>query len=861
MDKLPSIPKRIFQWYCHPELQEVILGDMHEQFEEDVQIHGLQKARRRFTWNVIRFFRKDIIRPIEGTQKLNYFGMFKNSIKTSYRILERNKVYTAINILGFSLGMGIAISLYLIYNYENSFDNYHSDHEQLYQIIGYSAAENGSHIPGGVTNRLLSDFSEIEQAVTVHRLDPQVVKVKDQNRKINNAYFVDPEVFDLLDIKWLEGSPESSLANPNQVVLDESTAKNLFPGEEPIGQIIYFDNTLKATVSGIIEDTPSNTEFPFKMIFPFQAHPWVWIQERHKNDWGGGDSAFKALIKVSKDAEVSDIEMRISEIGRSYEEFGYDRLGFVPINEVHQDPNNDPFNYYSPVWLTQWLLYIGIFLLSISCINFINLSTAHATSRKKGIVLRKILGSQKSGLLMQFMVETGIIVLASLILALGFASFVIQYANNFFYTNISMDVFGTPEFILFSIIFWLGVTLISGIYPSMVVSNNQLLSFLNDKKTPGKTSFTLRQLLISFQFVVTTLMIVAIMVATSQMKFLYSKDLGFKHDNIIITDIPEPRNEVKKDRFKVALEGNPAIEKVSLGLSAPSAARSTWWGDFKNPLFASDLHTRVLFVDREYLSFYNIQLIAGRNFLPSDTGQSVGVVNSKIVAEMGLKSPEEVLGQSIEGWPGRFRIIGVVKDYHSESLKTNIPPQVMVNNPNNFYKASIQINPNQLTEAVSFIESAWKEVYAEYYFNSSFLDDQLRGQYDSDTKFTNFLGLFAMLSIVIASVGLYGLIYFLCQQKTKEIGIRKVLGALEIQVVGTLAKAFVKPIVLSLIISIPAALYLTGVYLNNYVYRVDIQWYTYLSAAILAIGVASVSIVLQARKAAKQNPVELLRDE
>ena len=852
---------RFFRWFCRPDYVDDIEGDLLERYYKHNENKGQLIANLSLFLEVMRLLRPGVIKEWGGSQKLNTYGMFKNYFKTSYRTLLRHKVYTSINVLGFSLGMGIAIALYLIYQYENSFDNYHPDGDQIYQVMGYASTENGSHMPGGVVHTLKREFPEIEEAVTIHRLDPQVIKVNGQNLSIKNAYFVDPEVFDLLKIDWRVGAPSSSLATPNQVVLDASTAERLFPEQEAIGKVIDFDNQFTATVSGIIEDLPNNTEFPFKMIFPFAAHPWKWEVKRHKTYWGGGDSAFKALVKIKPGSDLKGIESRISEIGRRYDEFSYERIGFVPIEKVHLDPDNDPFNYYSPVWLTNWLLYIGLFLLAISCINFINLSTAHTISRRKGIVLRKILGSHRAGLLLQFMMETGLIVLVSLFIAIGFANFIVDYASRFFQTNIATDIFNSTEFLVFALAFWAGVTIVSGIYPSMVVSSNQLVAIFKERANPKNASLTLRQILIAFQFVITTIMIVAILVGTKQMTFLYSKDLGFKHENIVVTDIPEPRNEVKKARFQSLLLDNPNIERVSLGLSAPAAAQSSWSGDFESPLFSSELGTRILFVDPSYLSFYNMELIAGRNFLPSDTGQFVGVINREVTLAMGFTDPEEALGQSIEGWPGKFKVIGVIENYHDESLRSRISPQIMVYNPDNFYKANIEVNPNQRAAAVAFIERTWKEIYPDYYFNLKYLDDELKGQYESDNKFTNFLGLFAILSILIGSLGLYGLIYFVCLQKTKEIGIRKVLGAMAHQIVGSLSKAFVKPVMLSMIIAIPIAVYITNVYLSNYAFQADIEWFTYAMAGFLSIVVASVPIVLQARVAANQNPVESLKDE
>ncbi len=856
----PSLPLRFFRWFCHPDYREDIEGDLIERYLKTLELKGYQNAKRQFIWDVIRLFRPGIIRSMEGNQKLNSFGMLKTHFKVSVRNLIHYKSYSAINLLGFVLGLGIAISLFWIVRFERSFDNYHTDSDRIYQIMGMEDGQNGSQIPSGVIYTLNTQFPEVETAVSVHGYNPQVIEVSGQKFKMRNSYFVHPEVLEILDISWIAGSPETVFRTPDEVIIDKPTAERLFKLEDPIGQTINFDNEFTLTVAGIIEKVPANTEFPFEMIIPISRHPWK--NDLRNDHWGGGDSSFKGLVKIKEGSDKSSIEERITNIARVQKNFDYDSLSFVPINAVHHNPYNDPFNYYSPEWLLDWLIYIAVFLLLIACVNFINLSTTHTIVRRKGIAIRKILGSNRWGLLTQFIVETGVLVLISIVFSAILAATIISYSNQFFHTNIPVASLTSIDFLILCASLWSLITIIAGIYPAISITNFRVLAAFQKSVASGKRSpIAIRQVLIAFQFVIAQVLIVGILIGTKQMDYLFSKDLGINHENVLMVNIPEPDNTLKRERFRQQLSLHPAVKGISYGLSTPSASHSSWWAEFQNSRFEDRLLARIQFIDEKYLDFFGMKLLAGRKIQPTDTAINGALVNEMVSKAMGFNSPEEAIGQSVKGWPGTFRIIGVVANYHSESLKENIIPHVFAYRPNRFFTANIRIGTENEAEALAAIEKYWKDLYPDNYFEYDYLSDALNKYYESDQKFTNFLGLFAAVSILICCLGLYGLIYFVCIRKTKEIGIRKVLGAKIESVIATLSRGFLKPILISLVVCIPVIWNLQRSYLSNYTFSIEFNWNIYILAALITVIIASIPVFLQARHSAMKNPVDCLRDE
>ncbi len=853
----PKFPVRFFRWYCNPEFVEDIEGDLLERFEKRKE-KG-ESARWLFTMDVLRLFRPGIIKNFEGKKRLNYYGMLKTDIKVSLRNLLRYKTYTSINLIGFIIGLGIAMSMFWIVRFEKSFDTHHEDYDRIYQLMGIKDGENGSQIPRGVIATLNREFPEVELAISVHRYTPDVIRVDGENLQLERAYFVDPEVFKLLDIKWIAGDPESSLNSPDQTVIDLPTSKRLFGLEDPIGKVIRFDNNRDYIVSGLIAQAPKNSEFPFQMLMNISSHPWK--RSISDDDWGGGDSTFKGIVKLKNKSEVAIVQDRISKIASSHRAFDYTTLEFVPIDKVHTHPDNDPFNYYTPTWILDSCMLIGLVIIIVSITNFVNLSTAQTIIRQKSIAVRKIMGSRKTGLMVHTMIETGLLVLIAVLLASVFTGLIIHSSHQFLAIDIPIDSLNSFDFAVMAFTMWISVTILSSIYPALTTFKIHSTQILRSNYQNSSSGFGIRQILIAFQFVVVQAMIIAIITAVSQMNYMNNKDLAFKTDGIVSLNIPEVRNMQKQALLKKELANIPGVKDISLGLVSPSSYSSHWWAGITNQNLEKPLSTRIQFIDENYLDFFDIELIEGRNLLTSDTSQKVALVNERVYHAMGLNNASEAIGEYIKGWVGRFRIVGVIEDYHSESLRDGIIPHALIYDPTRFYHAHVLVEKANQSNTIASIKETWSSIFPEYYFEYQFVEDDLKRFYENDEKFTRFLGLFTASSILISCLGLFGLIYFICIRKTKEIGIRKVLGAELNNVITAVAKGLMTPIIISMILGIPLIWYIMGIYLSNYSYSIGLRWEIFLLAEVFTIFVAALPVYFRARYAAQQNPIIALRDE
>ena len=859
MNSPPQVPLRFFKWFCRADYHIDIEGDLLEMYDRRVKQLSKKQAGRRLWWDVLRLFRPSMMYNPFSNPRNQQLYMLKQNVSLAFRNFNRYRTYFTLNLLGFALGLGIAMALFWIVRFERSFDNFHADADRVFQIMSYNPRDYDSHVPSGIISTLNASFPEVEQAAIVHNVTPEVLKIGDRKYTVPKSFFMYPGILDMLDLEWRTGDPKTSLQRPDQVAISVSEAERLFPDQEPVGQVIDFNSgfdSFKATVSGIFLDPPANTSFPFKMIFSFEAHPWSWV----KNDdyWDGGDSSHKGLIKLHDPSTAAQVASRLTQIATSHEDFSYDRLELVPIRDLHSHPADDPYNYYTPAWALDWLLYAGIFLLAISCINFINLSTAHAMVRTKNTSIRKMLGSSRRGLILQFLTETGLLVLLGIVAATFLTGLLLNYVNQFFATAIpALSVTSVP-FLLFAGVLWLIVTLVSGLYPAWIVSRSEPISAAG--AAPARRSkLTLRHLLIAFQFVIAQVMVVAILVGSKQVGYLRSKDLGFRTEDVAMIPIPE-RDPVKKQRFEQQLQALAGIEKVSFGLMSPSND-SRWSNDMTNPRFASPVKTRVNFIDPGYLDFYDLELLAGRNFTHADTAADVAIITQSMVAHMGFQDLDSALGQVIEGWGGRQRVVGVVGDFISENLKEETISNMFMIKSDRYWTAHVAVSSDNRKEVLEAANEYWSALYPNYLFDYELVEDHLQSYYESDRKFGNFLGLFAAISILIGCLGLYGLVYFVVLRRTKEIGIRKALGAEVSQIIQTLSIGFAKPVILSVLLAIPIVWYLMDIYLGNYAYGVEMNVLTYMIAAVLTLAGAALPVLLQSGKAARQNPVEALRDE
>jgi putative ABC transport system permease protein len=861
----PKVWLTFLGWFCPANLYEGIEGDLLESFFDDVNTRGTKEAKRRFAMAVIRFFRPGIILRNKFSVPQIRCGMLQNYLKVAWRSMAEHRTYSAINVIGLTLGLCVAILLFWIVRFEYSFDRYHANGDRLYQVSAIDKfGERDSYVPQGVIYTLRRQFQQVEKAATVYGWNPQVIQVADDNLKQENTFFVHPEFLEMIDIKWISGSAKESLDEPFEVILDAPTADKLFHGEDPLGRLIEYDNQFDLVVSGVIEKVPVNSEFQFQMIMSYQTLIRYMGNYADEDYWGGGDSGMHGYVLLRPGANPGDIEEKLASIaGTRGNEPDYIAFELTPLSNAHFDLDNDTFNYVIPFWMVVSLAGIGLLLIAIAIINFINLATAQASQRGREIGLRKVMGSSRRSIVFQFFTETAIVVFLSVLLAGFTATWLLPYAPEFLNTKVHQTQVWDLQMILFLVILGVATTFLAGAYPALVLSGlKPVRIFQNQFSIVSGKNISLRKSLVVAQFVIAQVLVICMVTGREQMQFFYNTDLGFDDDAVVTVDMPYRDSVLLRERFREQLLQHPEIESVTYGLTSPSSKHNHWWGDAQHPgLLNGSQPFRLQWIDRNYLAFYDIPLLAGRNFASTDS-LLFGLINEKAVRAMGYDDPENALGERIKYWGNNeVIVIGVVKDYYSEGLKSEIMPHLYMNSSWNLGLAQIRIDPVQRSRAVRTVEKYWTEMHPESYFDYQFLSDDLTDFYEDERKFSNFILLFSVVGISIGCLGLFGLVSFVCLRRSKEISIRKVLGATLSSIVALLSRDFLLMVVIAFIIATPIGWYLMNQVLQQYTYHIEIRWSVFALAALVTLSLALLTVVFRSFGTANENPVERLRGE
>jgi putative ABC transport system permease protein len=514
--------------------------------------------------------------------------LFRNNIISTLRTLKRNRTYTFINMLGLALSIAVAIVIFMIVRFETGFDAWHKNAARLYQVLAYDKFEGvNSHVPQGAIKALKEKVPGIENAATVYGYTPSVINVNGENLKQEQTYFVQPDFLRMIDIQWIQGSPETSLSQPGQVVLDEPTAKRLFkPGEQVIGKSILYDNTLHLTVSGIVKEMPANTQFRMPMMLSYASLLQYMHWYKDEDYWSGGDSYFQGFVLLKPGASAAAAEAGLNQIlAQHTKQTSYSRFSLTNLSEQHlnPDPEIDFFNYAIPRWLLVTLASIGIFLLLIACINFINMATVQAMQRNKATGIRKILGSNRTQLIGQFLLETAFIVTGALLAGALFAYFLLPYTGQLLHTQVAEAHNWNGATFLFLAAIGVLLTLLSGLYPAFMLSGFQPIQLLRARffSIPTK-GFSLRRLLVVTQFSIALVLVICTIIGVKQINYFYHTELGFDKAAVITVSMPGSRSSAIRERFRHGLQQSPAISDVTFGLTTPSGTNNWWWANVKH---------------------------------------------------------------------------------------------------------------------------------------------------------------------------------------------------------------------------------------------------------------------------------------
>jgi putative ABC transport system permease protein len=799
--------------------------------------------------------------------------MFKSYISIIYRGLLRNKVYSIVNILGLSFGLGCCLVIYLYIQQELSFDGFHKKAEHTYHLVQETIYPTGVDYSGStpypLAGALRTDFLEFETITQIHFQNNDIAKVNGNKYKVENAIFADEFFFDVFDFKVLSGNPKESLKEKYQVFLTQSLAEKFFGNKDVIGNTFNFANKMDLQVVGIIEDPPFNTHLPFSMIISMSSFDKEFIGF-DIDSWGMIMNGHTYGV-LPENIDKNNIEILFGDfLNKHNEEKVSDRvsLKLQALSEIHfatkYDMNTDVYTI-KKVYL--WIFsLIGIFILVTACINFINLATAQAMTRTREVGVKKVLGAQKSQLIQQFLSETFILTIIASVLSLAIAELSIPFVNKIMGGNIHFTVLQSSSAIFFLIGLILFVGFLSGGYPSYIMSQFKPVTALRSRFNYSKTgSFLVRQLLVILQFVISITLIICTLLINNQIDYFRKKDIGFDKEAIINIRIHDSDSK-KIERLRNELKNIPEIKNFSLSLGAPTSNTNIGTTFYMSKETEEKSHqVSIKCVDSSYLSTYSIELLAGEwlKYNDSDSNKFEFVINNALSKKAGFKNPDDIIGEKIRIGINEINgiVVGVVKDFHIKSFHDEIGPMLMMRFPYFTFDAGIKLVGNEYDAAFDKIEDIWSELFPSYIFEYKFLDEHLEELYKAEKRTFSLFQLLTMIAIAIGLVGLFGLISFVVVQRTKEIGIRKVHGASTLTIFKIISKDFLYIVFIAAIIGSPIAYFAMKSWLNNFAYHVNINALVFVEAVLIVLILTSIAISLRTIKVAFSNPVDALRYE
>ena len=813
--------------------------------------------------------------------------MIKNYLVVALRNFRRNKIFSFINTAGLAIGISAALVIYLIVHYEFSFEKFRKDKGRIYRIVTNmhfpDADFKNAGAPGPLVATVRNEIPGIEKSTSFWTANTMKVSVpeKDANnnvfKKQNKIIFADEQYFRFFNYKWLAGSPDNALNDQNKVVLTESRARAYFPFSDitnAIGQTIIYDDTVRATVTGIIKDMDEITDFTFKEFISLPTFVEQLKKANGWDQWGSVSSSSQFFIKLRKDVDTAQVNQQLAAIRKKHEKEAYLKTDnfLQPLNDIHFNNDFDAFGHRQGHKPTLYgLLAVAIFLLLLGCINFINLTTAQAAQRAKEIGIRKTLGSSKKDLVFQFLSETFLLTLLAAIISVLLTPWILKLFSAYIPDGLHFNLFSQPHVIVFILTLVLVVSLLSGFYPALILSGYKpvlVLKNLAYANTAQSRRIWIRKTLTVSQFVIAQFFIIATIVVGKQIRFTLNKDLGFKKDAIINFSAPFNYQHPDNKQFVLQqkLKSIPGIQALSLAGTEP-ASHSFNISTMKFNKNGKEIETSVEVknADTNYFNLYKIRLLAGRNLQQSDTVREY-VINAAYAKFLGFNNPADIVGQSVDRSGHEVPIVGVIADFHSKSLHETIQPLVFTCQANTHSTFHVALAPKGNNtdfwkETITKIETAWKEVYPEEDFNYTFFDESIARFYEKEQQTSSLLNWCAGLAIFISCLGLLGLVIYTTTQRTKEIGVRKILGATVTQIVSLLSKDFVRLVIIAFVIAAPLAWWAMNKWLEDFAYRTSVSWWVFAISGALMVIIALVTLSIQTIRSAIANPVKSLRTE
>ncbi|WPU94105.1 ABC transporter permease [Mucilaginibacter sabulilitoris] len=820
--------------------------------------------------------------------KLNRNYMFRNYFKIARRNLIRNKSYTAINVTGLAVGIAVCMMIFIIIQFQTSFDNFHPKKDRTYRVLTeYHHAETGNisygkDLPFPIPLGLKTAFPQIEQVAPIFASHDDQLFILNNNgntekvfKEQRGVFCTGPSFFKIFNFPLLAGSYES-LKAPNNVLLTKEIAEKYFGDWKTavgktiklqMGGYMFEHGTDVLKVSGILATIPSNTDFQLKVVVAYGTG-FTGDYLSKSTDWNGTVADFGCYVLLPPNASADNFNQQLSAYSQKVKSSDDKNSHIIqPLSAIHYDTQ---VGNYSNKTISHQLLnvlwLIAAFILLIACVNFINLSTAQAVNRAKEVGVRKVLGSNKSQLQIQFIVETFLIVTSAVMLAAVITIIALPFVNQLLELSLSFNILNNPAIILFLLIVTIVVTALAGFYPAIVLSRFNPVNALKSKLTASPASgISLRRGLVVFQFIIAQALIIGTLIIVKQMNYFIDQPLGFNKDAIV--NVPfrvDSLRIARLDYLKNQLLAVNGVQAVSYSSNTPIEDNNDTWSTIRvnHATKESDFKVITKFADEGYVPAYKLQLIAGRNLQHSSYTREF-LVNESLVKSLGFKKPEDILNKEISTWNNQIKcpVVGVLKDFNDRSFRHGLAPLLIATNNTMYNQAAIKLVTTNISSTMQSVKQIFDKTFPDFVYEYKFLDDKIESFYKQENQLAALYKVFATIAIFLSCLGLYGLASFMAVQRIKEVGIRKVLGATSSSIVYLFSKEFVILIAIAYAIAIPIAWYYMHQWLQAYAYRINISWWLIATSGLVATIIALATISFQAIKAAKENPVKSLRSE
>jgi len=804
--------------------------------------------------------------------------MIKNYIKIALRNLRRNRTYAILNVLGLAVGIAASLLIFVVIRFETSFDDYHPNRQHIYRIATEYHNQDGVSYGDGVSfpvaDALRLDFPNVKKVAGIFKDGNTVVTIPATNGqtekkfKEQEVYYADPSFFDMFSFPWLAGQPQTALKNPFSVAITQAIAEKFFGDwKKAVGRTIRYNSKDIYTVTGILANPPVNTDFPLQLVASYST-----LKDTHVSgnlqDWVSTYGGACVFVTLPDNLSQETFNEQLKAFARKHRPADYaaDIFFAQSLGDMHFNKEMEVFSSHTfSRELITALTIIGIFLILIACVNFVNLATAQAVNRSKEVGVRKVLGSSRRQLAFQFISETAMITVFAIILAIGLAMACLPMLNGLMETKMKMQILNDPALVGFLLATTVSVTLLSGIYPALIVSGFNPITALKNKITARMVGgLSLRRVLVMLQFAIAHVLIIGTLVVVSQTEYFRHASLGF--DKEAMLNVPLPGDSISRTRFESlrnTLLQNSGIKELSFSFTSPSD-NSNWSSDFTYDHAAkrTDFGANLKWSDANYFKIYNMKFVAGHAYQPSDTVREF-VVNETLLHKLGITDPNKAINKELNFWGGdkKGTIVGVVKDFNSYSLHEPMAPVVLSTWKDVYQLLNIRIKPGNEKATLAYIEKSWIAAFPDNLYSYEFLEKKIDNFYKQENQLSRLYKIFAVIAIFISCLGLYGLVSFMAVQRVKEVGIRKVLGASVRSIVYLFSRELTLLILVAFVIAAPLAYFLMRQWLQDFTYRIQLGAGVFVLSIVGSLVIAWLTVGYRSMKAAVASPVKNLRAE